>query len=356
MKHPYSVDLYAARVVAKARFVLVRLLGGMDYWRYGVEELSRTARAHGVALAIVPGDHREDARLDAASTLPVDDLRRLWAFFQHGGTGNMGSLHGWIATRLGHAAIWSEPKPVPPAGRYVAACRKVEASTGRAFITFYRSMVLAGDCAPIVALADALAARGLAVTALYATSLKDPAAAKILREMIDAEKPDVIVNTTAFSGRGDATPSVLDAADAPGAAGDPRRRERGAMARQPARPWPGRPRDERRAAGNGRPARHSGDLLQGGKPHAARRWNSPGWSTGRSPHASPSSPIWRRPWVRLRRTPAADRRLAMVLSDYPGKRGREAYAVGLDTPASVAGDRPRICGPRATRSRICRTI
>ena len=40
-------------------------------------------------------------------------------------------------------------------------------------------------------------------------------------------------------------------------------------------------------------------------------------------------------WARLRRKPAAERRVAMVLSDYPGKLGRESYAVGLDTPASV---------------------
>jgi cobaltochelatase CobN len=94
LRHPYSVDLYAERIVVKARFVLVRLLGGLDYWRYGVDEFARAARANGVALAILPGDAREDQRLDEASTLPVADLRRLWAYFQHGGTGNMGSLFG----------------------------------------------------------------------------------------------------------------------------------------------------------------------------------------------------------------------------------------------------------------------
>ena len=33
LRHPYSVDLYIETVVAQARFVLVRLLGGLDYWR-----------------------------------------------------------------------------------------------------------------------------------------------------------------------------------------------------------------------------------------------------------------------------------------------------------------------------------
>ena len=35
LRHPMSVDLYAEAVIAKAKFVLVRLLGGLDYWRYG---------------------------------------------------------------------------------------------------------------------------------------------------------------------------------------------------------------------------------------------------------------------------------------------------------------------------------
>jgi len=41
--------------------------------------------------------------------------------------------------------------------------------------------------------------------------------------------------------------------------------------------------------------------------------------------------------ARLRRKPNADKRIAVVLSAYPTKRGRIGNAVGLDTPASVIG-------------------
>src|ERR1700744_3889475 len=61
LRHPYSVDLYVEKVISKARFVLIRLLGGKDYWRYGVDELATLARSFGFHLAIVPGDDREDA-------------------------------------------------------------------------------------------------------------------------------------------------------------------------------------------------------------------------------------------------------------------------------------------------------
>ena len=42
---------------------------------------------------------------------------------------------------------------------------------------------------------------------------------------------------------------------------------------------------------------------------------------------------WR--WCRLRSLPARDKRLALVLANYPGSEGRIGSGVGLDTPASV---------------------
>src|SRR5438132_1682546 len=43
LKHPMSVDLYVERVAAKAKVVIVRCLGGLDYWRYGLERIGDLA-------------------------------------------------------------------------------------------------------------------------------------------------------------------------------------------------------------------------------------------------------------------------------------------------------------------------
>src|SRR5262249_24452783 len=40
-------------------------------------------------------------------------------------------------------------------------------------------------------------------------------------------------------------------------------------------------------------------------------------------------------WVRLRRAPTDERRIALVLANYPNRDGRIGNGVGLDTPASV---------------------
>src|SRR6202049_2910042 len=54
LRHPLSVDLWIDRVGAHAKVILVRLLGGLDWWRYGVERLCTLARERGTALALLP--------------------------------------------------------------------------------------------------------------------------------------------------------------------------------------------------------------------------------------------------------------------------------------------------------------
>src|SRR5690606_24829333 len=59
LRHPMSVDLWIDRTARHAKVILVRLLGGYDWWAYGCERLARMARSHGIALALVPGECRD---------------------------------------------------------------------------------------------------------------------------------------------------------------------------------------------------------------------------------------------------------------------------------------------------------
>jgi hypothetical protein len=80
LRHPMSVDLWVDRVAAHAKVILVRLLGGAEWWKYGIERLSALARTRGIALAVLPGEDRNDDRLAAASTLSPYDLDALLRF------------------------------------------------------------------------------------------------------------------------------------------------------------------------------------------------------------------------------------------------------------------------------------
>jgi cobaltochelatase CobN len=394
LRHPYSVDLYLEKTVAQAKFVLVRCLGGADYWRYGIDELAALCRAKTIPLAVVPGDHREDVRLDRASTLPVEDLRRIYAFVQEGGPDNLGNLLSFVSTRIGEPQPWRDPQPTPPAGRAASLCRTCEVGdvrfepardqlpsplwggaggggreisrdardrqscrgfptphpnpppqggreqAPRALVVFYRSHWLAADIAPLDVLADALCERGFAVEALFVSSLKDPAAARIVAEAIAAQQPDVILNATAFSARGEGA-AVLDRADAPVL-----QVSFGLSSREA---W------QASARGIGAADLAMNVVL----PEVDGRIAAPFISFkaeaefdeaqqyARVLHRSQPDRIAAAAdlaanWARLRRTPRNDRRIALVLSDYPARAGSQGYAVGLDTPASVAAIADRL--------------
>ncbi|MBV9533257.1 MAG: cobaltochelatase subunit CobN, partial [Bradyrhizobium sp.] len=68
LRHPLSVDTHVERTLVHARGVLVRLIGGESYWSYGLAALHNLAKDRRIALAVLPANGREDARLDALST------------------------------------------------------------------------------------------------------------------------------------------------------------------------------------------------------------------------------------------------------------------------------------------------
>ena len=77
LKHPLSVDTYIEKTASHAKGILIRLIGGKNYWSYGLMQLQDIARKKDIALAIIPGDGREDPQLDELSTVPVSTLRNL---------------------------------------------------------------------------------------------------------------------------------------------------------------------------------------------------------------------------------------------------------------------------------------
>ncbi|GLI93811.1 cobaltochelatase subunit CobN [Methylocystis echinoides] len=366
LKHPYSVDLYLDTVARHAKVIVVRLLGGKEYWAYGVEQLEALARARNIALAIVPGDTVDDMRLTRASTLDANALRRIWRFFQDGGPDNLRSFLCYASTLAGRRLEWRESVAVANAGRFALPTRPLptppplsrereqippfmsnatrerplsrEAGEGqgggacRASIVFYRSLYLADDVAPIVELAAALQERGFDVEALYVASLKEPESEAFVAQALDAFAPDVILNATAFSARRD-TGSVLDRADAPVL--------QVALATATREAWEASARGANGAdlAMNVVLPEVDGRIFTRAisfkemAPRGAAELDEPR-------HAPDASRIafvadLAANWARLRRKPNAEKNLALILSDYPARRGRGGYAIGLDAQASA---------------------
>ena len=110
LRHPMSVDLYLEQVAARAKAVVVRLIGGLDYWRYGCEELSSLCRANGIPLALLPGDARPDERLAELSNVDAARLQALDLYLREGGPRNVARALQLMASLAGLA----EPPTIPP--------------------------------------------------------------------------------------------------------------------------------------------------------------------------------------------------------------------------------------------------
>jgi cobaltochelatase CobN len=330
LRHPLSVDLYVDTVVARAKLVVVRCLGGLDYWRYGLERIADAAREHDVLFAALPGDDRPDTRLAAMSTLPAGALGVLDRFFREGGPDNLQNALRYAGTLLGRTCPWQPPVPVGP----ITVLGEVRDARPVALVVFYRASLLAADHEPVLALMSALDRAGLSPLAIAVSSLKDGAIEPGLAHLIETHRPAVILNTTAFSALRDDDTTVLDAADAPVLQVVLSGSTREAWAES------GRGLSPADLAMNVVLPELDGRLLTRAISFKAEAPVDPRLEFASVRHRSEPDRVdyvarLAAAWARLGRTPRRERKIALVLSDYPARGGRAGYAVGLDTTAST---------------------
>ncbi len=341
LRHPLSVDTYLDATLSAAKGILIRLIGGAPYWAYGLGQVTALARAKGIALAVLPADGRPDPALDAASTLPVSTLRRLQHLCDQGGAVAAAAALQQLALAAGLYAApvrgargvadvggWGQGAAMCPAAFHLSAQRP------RILLTFYRSYLTAADLDPIHALAKGFEAQGFDVLALYTPSLKAPEARGWLSRWVKALAPKAIVNATAFSARDDAGFAVLEGAGVPVF--------QVALATNDKRAWAG----AARGLSPADLAMHvvlpevDGRIFAGAASFKDFGPRDPDLQFTRAEHRAEPDLIAATvarvaSWVRLGQTPAKDRKLALILSTYPGKEWNRAHAVGLDALESA---------------------
>ncbi|RQH14564.1 cobaltochelatase subunit CobN [Bradyrhizobium sp. RP6] len=340
LRHPLSIDTYIERTLSQARGILVRLIGGESYWPYGLAALQQLAKDRNIALAVLPADGRDDTRLDSYSTLPVSTLRRLKVLCDTGGPVAAQAAIAQLALASGlYAGPVVGEMTVPEMGFYdpergvIAAPPSVEEKP-RALVTFYRSYLTATDTGPVDALIAALRERGFDAFGVFVTSLKSAGVADWLRAHFAQNPPAAIVNATAFSAMSDDGKTPFDAAQCPvfQVALSTARREDWAISLRGLSP--------------GDLAMHvvlpevDGRLFAGVVSFKSAATRDPDLQfshLAHTPDAERVKAVAARvaAWRRLAETPAGEKRLGVVLSNYPGRPHQIAHAVGLDALASV---------------------
>lgn len=354
LRQPASLDLYVDEVLQHARVVVVDHLGAESAWAYGLQQLEKLAKRKGQQLAMFSGDLQEDEDLLARSTVPRAVSRQLWQYMRSGGAGNAVQFLRAVAFHgLGHGEAPLPPRSLPQVALHVP--RGIDATHTVAGIddlragwhadapvvalVFYRSHLLSGNTAVFDALAAVLHAEGLNPLTVALDSLKDPLCLSAFRGLCSEHDVQLVLNTTAFAALGQGAQdaegeTIALAGDAPvlqvivsgGNREDWLADSQGL-----------RPRDIAMQIAlpemDGRIITRAVSFK--GLSHRCELTQTEVVSYQPEPDRIAFVAELARRWCRLRSLPATDKRIALILANYPGSEGRIGSGVGLDTPASV---------------------
>ncbi|KPC52506.1 cobaltochelatase subunit CobN [Amantichitinum ursilacus] len=347
LRQPASVDFYVDDVLQHAQAVVIDHLGGESYWPYGIEQAMALARSRGQTLAMFSGDLQEDSNLIAKSTAPAALCQQLWRYLREGGAQNAEAFLRAIAF---HTLGWgSEPEPpraLPAASIYLPGLHQPSVADWQArwqvgapvvAIVFYKAHLQAANTAVFDALIDALLAAGLNPLPMAVTSLKDGISKQVMRQLCAEQQVALVLNTTAFAASAIDDPAPLDLfGDAP--------------VLQVI--LSGSNREAWQADNQGLNSRDI--AMHVALPEVDGRIITRAISfkglAYRCPHTEVDVVQYQpdleridfvvtlaQRWCRLRTLPNVDKKLALILANYPMSEGRIGNGVGLDTPASALG-------------------
>jgi cobaltochelatase CobN len=364
-----EIDALLAGAGVETCIFMVRVLGGKSYFERGFARLQEFCRERGRYLIALPGDQNPDAELEAISNVPLADAVTAHQYALAGGVENYKNLLRYLAdVYLSTAFGFEVPAPMPDSGLYhpraterfncatssLAEFKQRYGREGRPTIgiLFYRAYWQSGDLDVVDGLTQEIEARGYNALPVFCYSLRDEAAKAtasniFTRYFVDNAEPavDCIISLFSFAvaellHEERTTTARGRMADLLAALAIPfvqavttsltvpawRKNEAGLP------PWD--------AAMKVVMPEFDGRII--GPVVGFRQQGADGASALEAEARSVALADRLRACVDLavrhsvlRRKPNAEKRLALVLTNFANRHGRIGSAVGLDTPASV---------------------
>jgi cobaltochelatase CobN len=350
------------RELPGAGAVLVRLLGGRRAWPGGLEELRRRCARLRVPLLAFGGEAEPDAELAALSSVPSGTVLEAFEYLRHGGVRNTENLLRFVADTVLMEGYGFEPaSPLPEVGIYhpglpedstleelLARHDPARPTVG---VIFYRAHWMSGNTAFVDALVEALEAAGADALPVYCYSLRAGPDGRVQGLEILKDRVDCLITTVLAGGGSNAADArrsgspeewlewdvpALEELGVPVIQGICTTSTREAWVASDAGLSPldtawqvaipefdgriiGVPFSFKERLGETSPV---GTPLTLYKAHPERTARLAGLAAR---------------FANLGRIPNSEKRVAVLLSNYPTKHSRVGNAVGLDTPASAIG-------------------
>ena len=338
LKHPAQIDHYISTTAKDAQFIIIRLLGSRGHWSYGLDKFSSWSREKSRRrLVVVSGTNENELELHSIGNVDLKITQILSELLKAGGVDNMEKFLSLISCIVNKSKYKLE-EYLP---QYFDDPQKwdwLDEEGIKVCVILYRSLLQAGDITFAQELNKQLRSRGLVPRTIWISSLRNNIVQNNVSNIIKRESIKAVLISTSFS-------SV-----------------------------------EINEASSGVPLWDELDipilqLLTSSK--TRQQWNES--SIGLSPldlsmqivltelegristrpcafketgylHKDLATVVQRlkpdmhgikwvtkhvKNWIRLQELRAEEKRISIIIANYPVKNGRLANGVGLDTPASV---------------------
>ncbi len=348
LTHPYSVDLYLEKTATKSKLVIIRALGGASYWQYCLEQFSIRLKDTGSRFVVLPGDDKPDSELLSLSNISKNHWENLFGYLLEGGLKNADNFLKYCRHLLYHDPIPPLPSPELKNGIYYPHTDYLGIEDLKqiwypdwplAAIVFYRALYINGNTEPVEKLVSGLKERKINALPIFVSSLKDRVSIAFCEDLFHKSRPDIVLNLTGFAlgtiSKGtDWEPTVLDKINKPvlqvvlGSA-DKASWQKNTFGLPP-----------RDIAMFVSLPEIDGRVLTRAIAFKTQSTTNPSTQYSVNLHQVTSDRLdfvseLTRNWINLGKINSNDKKLAIILANYPNKDGRLANGVGLDTPESA---------------------
>lgn len=214
---PAQVEATLNQELARTQVVVARLHGGRASFREGLEHLVNVCKAQNKDLICISGIADFDPELTALSNVPLPVIHDVYNYLTLGGLSNFENLFRYLADNLMMCGFgYDLPAEQPQHGIYLPQEIKplsvqgwmdsyYDASRPTATILFYRSHWLSGNLEFVDALCESLSKRGFNVLPVFAYSLKEgtgharPAVFDYFYDNSGRRLPDVLICSMSFA-------------------------------------------------------------------------------------------------------------------------------------------------------------
>jgi cobaltochelatase CobN len=347
LKQELTVDTYSEEVLTKAKLIVVRILGGRSYFGYLVEQIMVLNREQGIPVIFLPGHDSVDHELMQCSSVDTLLFNQLWKYFQAVSISNSKAALKLLLNRFfQYEFTVDQPLSIPDIFLFhpahgILSKENAVAQIASVVIIAYRAHYLSDNLEPHRFLCDELQQHHTSSVMLFVTSLREVHQVNELYALLDFLKKNslrVIINTTGFSIRqfqeDDAFDFIYTKIGVPviqaiHASSTHDAWQEGSFGLSPTD-----------IAMNVALPELDGRIIT--RPVSFKKARDKDVLTDSSavyysvyPPGCKFVTQFARNWIALQEKKNSDKRVALILPNYPNKDSRLANGVGLDTPQST---------------------